>query len=114
MQSGNMKRGSRVLHPGAKGRIKAKCPCEIVTSHKDTSHGRSGGTRTHGLLVPNQAHYHLCHTPKRCPRIMATESRIIITEEAGGVKKIERANCMRWAPPLDSQAYFKKRPFVLA
>ena len=37
--------------------------CRILRSYKDTPHGRSDGIRTHGLLVPNQARYHLRYTP---------------------------------------------------
>ena len=35
----------------------------ILRSYKDTLHGRSGGTWTPGLLVPNQARYQLRYTP---------------------------------------------------
>ena len=36
-------------------------PVRIVK--RKISVGRSGGTRTHGLLLPKQALYHLSHTP---------------------------------------------------
>ena len=36
---------------------------DLFRSFNDTPHGRSDGIRTHGLLVPNQARYHLRYTP---------------------------------------------------
>ena len=35
----------------------------ILRSYKDTLHGRSGETRTRGLLLPKQARYQLRNTP---------------------------------------------------
>ena len=36
----------------------------ILRSYKDTLHGRSGETRTRGLLLPKQARYQLRNTPE--------------------------------------------------
>ena len=34
----------------------------ILKSYKDTPHGPSGGSRTHGLMDPNHARYQLRYT----------------------------------------------------
>ena len=38
-----------------------------IKSVMNTRYGRSGGTRTPGLLVPNQARYQLRYTPSAVP-----------------------------------------------
>ena len=37
----------------------------ILRSYKDTLHGPSGGSRTHGLMDPNHARYQLRYTRKQ-------------------------------------------------
>ena len=37
----------------------------ILKSYKDTLHGPSGGSRTHGLMDPNHARYQLRYTRKQ-------------------------------------------------
>ena len=38
------------------------CSISIATSKQSRRRGRSDGTRTHGLMVPNQARYQLRYT----------------------------------------------------
>ena len=46
-------------------KIKMRSVCyRILKSYKDTPHGRSGGTWTRGLLVPNQARYQTALHPE--------------------------------------------------
>ena len=49
--------------------------------------GRSGGTRTRGLLVPNQARYHLRYTPKRHYPLYPTGGHSVNRQNAGNPRK---------------------------